>query len=234
MKTLRSVFLVLALFGLAACQSLPFATEGVLPPPVAVEDGSPARKALNAQVYDAATGWIEAHYYDPAFNGRDWPTMRAEARAAAVAAPTEQAFYAALSTLVDKLGDRHTSVTSPSARAREEATRTGRSDASYGLTAVRRGDRYFIARVRPDGPAARAGVQIGWRVRSINGSEAFRSVTPRDGQTDAFVFEDEHGVVRSLAITAAIEPSLEDLRGGRDPALEAAAVAVLAVSRPPA
>lgn len=207
MKALRGLFVLLAVWGLAACQSLPFATEGVLPPPVVVADGSRDRAALNAKVYDAATGWIEAHYYDPEFNGHDWPRMRVEAREEIVAASTEERFYAGLSALVDRLEDRHTSVTSPSARAREEAMRLGQSGVGYGLSAVRRGDRFRVSRVRPDGPAAMAGVQIGWRLVTINGDDAFRSVEPREGRADAFVFEDEHGAERHLTITATmLEP----------------------------
>lgn len=201
MKSLRVALGCLLLWGLAACQSLPFAEEGVLPPPVVVADASPERAALNARVYDAATGWIEEHYYDPAFNGRDWPAMRARARADAVAATTEADFYARLSDLVDGLADRHTAVTSPTARAREEAARVGQSGVGYGLSAQRRGDRFFVTRVRPDGPAAHAGVQIGWRLVSVNGSDVFHAIVPAENRTDAFVFEDEQGVEQRLEIT---------------------------------
>jgi len=171
---------------------------------VVVADGSRDRAALNARVYDAATGWIETHYYDPEFNGHDWPAMRVEAREQIIAAPTEEGFYARLSALVDRLEDRHTSVTSPSARAREEAARTGQSGVGYGLSAVRRGDRFTVSRVRPDGPAAMAGVQIGWRLVSVNGEAVSRSMEPREGRADDFIFKDEHGVERPLTITAVV------------------------------
>lgn len=204
MKRLQGLLVLVCLWALAACQSLPFAEEGVLPPAAVAADGSPERAALNARVYDAATDWIEAHYYDPAFNGRDWPTLADRARERIVAEPTEAGFYAGLSALVDGLDDRHTSVTSPTARARLEAARTGRSAAGFGFGVSRRGERFFVTQVRPDGPAAEAGVKIGWRLVSINGGDAFRAINPQAGRTDAFVFEDERGVEQRLAITGRV------------------------------
>jgi carboxyl-terminal processing protease len=213
----HAVVALLLFWALAACQTLPYAEEGVLPPAVVVADGSAERTALNARVYDAATGWIEEHYYDPAFNGHDWPAMRANARAATVAAPTEVDFYARLSAVVDGLGDRHTAVTSPTNRAREEAARIGQSTAGYGMSVNRRGDRFFVTRVRPDGPAAEAGVRIGWRLASINGSDAFRAYVPEEGRTDVFVFQDEAGEDQTLSITARImEPRERQAAERRD------------------
>lgn len=204
MTPVRGLLALVLLWTLAACQSLPFADEGVLPAPVVVADASAQRTELNARVYDAATGWIEDHYYDAAFNGHDWPSMRAGARDRTIAAPTEAEFYARLSDVVDALDDRHTAVTSPAARALEESVRTGQSSAGYGLSATRRGDRFFVTRVRPDGPAAVAGVQIGWRLITVNGSDAIRSVVPLEGRTDTFVFEDEQGVEQRLDITGRV------------------------------
>lgn len=204
MKRFRGLLVLVCLWGLAACQSLPFAEEGVLPPVAVAADGSPERAALNARVYDAAAGWIETHYYDPAFNGRDWPALAARAREQALAEPTEAGFYARLSALVDGLDDRHTAVTSPTARARLEAARTGRSAAGFGFGVTRRGERFFVTQVRPDGPAAGAGVKIGWRLVSINGDDAFRSVNPQESRADSFVFEDEQGAEQRLTIVGRV------------------------------
>lgn len=206
MSRLRGLLVLLAFWGLAACQSLPFAEEGVLPPPVVVADASPERTALNARVYDAATGWIGDHYFDPAFKGRDWPALTAEARPRALAAPTEADLYAALNALVEQLDDRHTSVTSPSARARLEASRIGQSALGYGLGMVRRGERFFVARVRSDGPAVEAGVKVGWGLISLNGSDAFHAIEPVEGRADIFVFEDETGAEQRVAITPRVLP----------------------------
>jgi carboxyl-terminal processing protease len=203
-RRLRGLLVLVCLWGLAACQSLPFAEEGVLPPTATAAEGSPERAALNARVYDAATDWIATHYYDPAFNGRDWPALAAAARERAVAQPTEPGFYAELSALVDGLGDRHTAVTSPTARARLEAARTGRSAAGYGFSVTRRGERFFVTQVRPDSPAAEAGVKIGWRLVRVNGSDAFRSINPQEGRVDSFVFEDERGDEQRLTIAGRV------------------------------
>lgn len=209
MKAVRGLLLLGLIWALAACQSLPYASEGELPPPVVVADGSAERTALNAKVYDAATGWIERHYYARDFNGHDWPAMRQAGRAEAVAQPSEETFYARLAAVIDELDDRHTSVTSPTNRALEEAIRLGQSGVSVGFSAVRRGDRYFVTRVRPDGPAAPEGVQIGWRLVSVNGNTNPVAFQVTEGQSASYVFEDEHGVEQRRTITAVVLPSRE-------------------------
>jgi carboxyl-terminal processing protease len=203
-RGLRQLLVLVSFWALAACQTLPYAEHGVLPPAVVVADGSAERAALNARVYDAATGWIEKHYYDPAWNGQDWPALRAAARPAALATTTEQDFYTALDNLVEQLDDRHTSVTSPTARARLEANRIGQSSVGYGIGMTRRGSRFFVTRVRPDGPGAEAGVKVGWGLVSLNGTDAFRTIQPREGQADLFVFEDENGEQQSISIVPRI------------------------------
>lgn len=209
MKAVRGLLLLGLVWTLAACQSLPFAREGELPPPVVVADGSAERIALNEKVYDAATGWIERHYYDRNFDGHDWPAMRQAGRAEAIAQPTEASFYGRLVAVVDQLDDRHTSVTSPTNRARSEAVRLGQAGVGTGLAAVRRGDSYFVSRVRPDGPAAVAGVQIGWRMISINGETSPIAFQLEAGRSDDYVFEDEHGVEQRVSITAVVLPARE-------------------------
>lgn len=209
MKAARGLLVFGLVWALAACQSLPFAREGELPSPVVVADGSAERTALNEKVYDAATGWIERHYYERNFDGHDWPAIRRAGRAEAIAQPTEASFYGRLASVVDQLDDRHTSVTSPTNRALAEAVRLGQSGVGTGMAVVRRGDRFFVTRIRPDGPAAVAGVQIGWRLISINGETSPIAFQLEAGRTDDYVFEDEHGVEQRVSITAVVLPARE-------------------------
>jgi carboxyl-terminal processing protease len=195
--------LLVAVAWLAGCApNLPFAVDGVVPPPVVVADGSPERRALNARVYDAAVGYVAEHYYDRDLRGVDWAGEAAARREAAIAEPTEQGFYARMHPLFDLLDDRHTSVTSPSRRAELHASRLGQSGAGLGLSATRIGDDWIVTRVREEGPAVAAGVQVGWRIVTVDGRPELLAVTPALGRTYAFVFEDENGATRAMDITA--------------------------------
>ena len=108
----------LAVLVLAACQSaLPYVRSGeTAPAPVAVADGSPERRALNEQVYGAATDWVGQLFYRPDFNGVDWPVVAAQRREAAVAQPDEFAFYDSLNEVLEELDDRHTNAMAPHRR----------------------------------------------------------------------------------------------------------------------
>lgn len=198
----------LAALALVGCApGLPFATDGIVPPPVVVADGSEARRVLNGQVYDAAVQHVADRYYDRDLRGVDWAGEAAARREAAVAEPTESGFYGRMYPLFDLLDDRHTSVTSPSRRAELHAGRQGQSGAGFGLSATRIGDDWIITRVREEGPAVAAGVQIGWRLVTVDGRRELLAITPELGRTYAFVFEDEAGTQRAMSLTAADLPA---------------------------
>ena len=92
---LNPILIGLAALALTACQStLPYVRgDEPTPAPVVVADHSAERRALNEQVYDAATDWVGQLFYRPDFNGADWPTVAAQRREAVVAQPDEFAFY---------------------------------------------------------------------------------------------------------------------------------------------
>jgi carboxyl-terminal processing protease len=178
---------------IAACSSLPYAERGVVPAPVVVADGSAERRALNARVWDTAVGYVTDHYYDRDLRGVDWLSEAALRREAALAEPTEAGFYGRLNNLFDLMDDRHLSATSPAVRARDHASDQGQPGPSFGLTATRMGDAWFVTRVRPDGPAAVAGVEVGWKLIRVDGLSDFLGVSPRLGHPTPLLFEDETG-----------------------------------------
>ena len=189
----RRGLVVLAFAGLAACQSIPYERDGVLPPPVVVADASPERAALNARVYDAAVGWVERLFYAKDFHGVDFAGEAAARRAEAIAQPDEPSFYGALEALVDKLDDDHTQTLSPTRRERIAASEAGDRRPGYGIVLMPRGEDRYVARVRPDTPASAAGVQVGWKVDTINGVPPRFASPAREGRADVVVFVDEAG-----------------------------------------
>ncbi len=202
---LRALVVVVAL-SLAACASIPYEKIGELPPAVHVADGSPERAALNGEVYDAAVGYVERLFYKRDFGGVPFPQEAASRRAAAVAEPDEDGFYARLTELLDTLDDDHTHTLSPVERGMVHAREQGEASAGFGIVITPRGDERFVALVRSGMPAAEAGVLPGWKVESVAGQPALLAPPPVVGRTDRVVFLDEDGVRHALDLTAVLTP----------------------------
>lgn len=218
---LSPVLVGLAALALIGCQStLPYVrSDEPAPPPVVVPDSSVERRALNEQVYDAATDWVGQLFYRADFNGVDWPAAAARRREEAVAQPDEFAFYDALNEVLEVLDDRHTNAMAPHRRQRNEAIERGDRHASYGMALRWTPDGWFVHSVRGDGSAAEAGVQIGWRLETLNGRPLEGAAPPADGRVDEAVFTDEHGARQVRLLTGGNLPAeprrtMERLDGG--------------------
>ena len=153
--------LALAALLLGGCATIP-------PPASVLNYASPTasvppgqRAVFNARVYDQAADWIARRYYDPAFNGADWPAAVARHRPTALTATSDAELYTALNALLAELRDEHTHALSPLEVEQWHRRRSFllgfRSDPAPGRPKARR-----ILAVFPDSPAARAGVQPGW------------------------------------------------------------------------
>ena len=206
MSTLRIASLLMALV-LSACQTLPYA--GVTAPPnvVTTEDGSASRASMNVRVYDAAVAMVARRFYNRAAQGAAFRTEAAARRDDAIGQPDEASFYVALGDLLQTLTDNHTRVERPEAVRRETQWRTSVAP-TFGITFVLGTDeetgeqRQYVTRVRPDGPAALAGVQPGWLVRTLNGTPWAQSRVRED--TDNVVgFEDHEGQTHLVTMNPA-------------------------------
>ena len=64
--------------------------------------------AQRAEVFDKTAAKVTKQYFDPKFNGTDWPRIAKEARERIVALEDPEAFELAMHELVRKLGTSHT------------------------------------------------------------------------------------------------------------------------------
>lgn len=204
---LRALVFAVAL-SLSACASIPYEKIGALPPAVQVADGTAERAALNAEVYDAAVGYVERLFYKRDFGGVPFAEEAAMRRAAAVAEPDEDGFYVRLTELLDTLDDDHTHTLSPVEREMVHAREQGEARAGFGIVITPRGDERFVALVRPGTPAAEAGVLPGWKLESIAGRPALFAPPPVVGRTDRVVFRDEDGAEHAMDLTAVLTPPI--------------------------
>lgn len=201
----KRALLALALLCAAGCQSIVDPESRGIPEIVAVQDGSPERTALNARVYDTAIRRVTRRFYDRQFNGVDFPAEAAARRAEAIAKPDEASFYLALNATLALLDDRHTVAISPTSfRNRRVNLQEGAPD--FGMrvfdgTSAETDERVFIVhRVRPDSPAAEAGVLPGWRIESFNGEPWDVGREAPAGQPDLFHFKDRDGELQVRSI----------------------------------
>ena len=198
-------FILAAALSLAACASIPYEKlNAPLPPAVRVADGSPERVALNGRVWDASVGYARRLFYKRDFGGVPFLTEAADRRAAAVAEPDEDGFYARLTDLLDLLDDDHTHALSPVEREMVQARERGEARAGFGFMLTARGDDRYVSIVRPGTPAAEAGILPGWRIETVNGHPVLVAPPPVVGRTDQLVFRDEHDVRHALDLTAVL------------------------------
>lgn len=159
---------LLALALLGACSSLPGANERRVPDIAAVADASPERLALNTDVYDRVVEEVSERHYERETLAPHWREQAAEKRAEVIASPDEAGFYTGLNAVLAELGDKHTNAIRPYANRLTRQRRLGEG-LDFGFSLASAGDGFVVDRVRPDGPAAEAGVQPGWRVDTVDG-----------------------------------------------------------------
>lgn len=203
-----AVFALSVALALGACQTtpLPYARDGELPSAVVVPDASPEREALNAEVFDTVVSLVDRLYYDPRMGGRDWTALTGRYRSDVLAQTTEPGLYRSLETMLKELDDRHTSVTSPAARAIKDRVDRQQDTVGYGMTVIEDDGVFTVTRLRPDGAAAQAGVQIGWRVLTWNAQSPSRTQIASEDRTDRIVFRDEEDREHVLDLTGRTLP----------------------------
>lgn len=183
------------------CQTfLPYADEGRVPTPVEAADGSAERQALNARVYDSAVRWVGQRFYKRDFGGVDWAGEVVARRDAAVAQPTEAAFYGSLNETLGLLDDRHTNAVTPTRNRERALARLEPSpNLGFGMRVV--DGQFIVTSIRPGGPADLAGVRFGWRADKLNGEAVTRETRLRkDLDTQVVLFTDGQDVQHEVTI----------------------------------
>jgi carboxyl-terminal processing protease len=122
---------------------------------------------LKRRTFDLVWETMRERYYDPSFKGLSWRAVREEYEADALAADDHADFHAILNQMVKRPGDSHLAVIPPPM----PGSPASGSRAGVGIELVPGGDRALVARVEPNGPAARAGVAPGDEIVAIDGVE---------------------------------------------------------------
>lgn len=192
MWLVRGALIAALLLGAAGCATVP--TEYREPPPLSAAD----RVEFNRRVFDRVWELVNERYFDATFHGVDWDAMRGRYRPQAEQAKDDTALYHVLNEMCAELKESHLAALAPR-RAHELDTE---HRPAVGVRWQLLEGQRVVVDVVPGGPAARAGVRVGWLVVSRNGEPL------RDG--DAFIthlgravtygFVDEHGAPRSFTL----------------------------------
>ncbi len=135
--------------------------------------------ALAERTFDEVWETVHEHHFDPAFNGVDWDEVRRELRPAASAAHDTAALREVIETMLARLDQSHFTLIPAEALQTPAGAQDGVPDARAGgpgfeLRALE--GRAFVRAVRPEGPAARAGVRTGWELLGIRASSCVELV----------------------------------------------------------
>jgi carboxyl-terminal processing protease len=185
--------------------------------------GAPARtpvydSALEARVFDKAWHLVEKHYWDHAKIAADWSAARDRFRARAVNAPDQRRFYTILGEMLASLGDSHVFAIDPVQLAIGKARDDGQASQGFGF-AMQPDDEavWRVTWVRPNSSAARAGVEIGWEVHTVNGQPVDIDYRPAAAEQASFAFVDEAMQAHDFRLTAELEQPRPERRVTRLP-----------------
>lgn len=144
-------------------------------------------------IFDKVYKLVTKHYFDPKFNGTDWPTIARSCRQEIVAIDEPDAFETAMHGLVRRLGTSHTGFFHQSVRRVPARLAVG---ASFSRDTTDAGAHWVAADVHSGGPADLAGLKSGDVLVSVDnkptlppeqpmfamGAEFALLVRRRDGQ----------------------------------------------------
>ena len=129
------------------------------------------------ETFDAVWTIVRDTHFDKTFNGVDWDAAKAEFRPKAAAATTTADLRAVVRSMLARLGQSHFSIL-PATEDSAAAKTTPAGAATPGFDVRLLGRDVLVTTVEADGPAAAAGVRLGWRVTSIGGKPVADMLAP--------------------------------------------------------
>ena len=181
----------------------------------AVAATSPRQQARNVAVFDKAWSIVGRRYWDRTMRGLDWAAERARFLPQVREAADARALYAVLNAMLDRLGDSHVYATSPERAGYDRARDKGEGESGFGFDAYQANGGWWIRAVQAGGPAAQAGMQIGWRLITVDGRAIDVDAHFGDGDTADLVLEDENGGRHAMRLHGAPLPPEPSRRARR-------------------
>jgi carboxyl-terminal processing protease len=142
---------------------------------------SPAQREANVQSFDHVWTTVRDKHFDPALNGVDWDAARSEFRPQVEQAETMSAARAVMDAMIQRLGQSHFGIIPAQVYTEMQKWETGGGAGVTGIEPCVVEGQALVWRVRPDSPAARAGVRPGWSIVAV-GDRKVADVVARVGE----------------------------------------------------
>lgn len=120
-----------------------------------------------AEIFDKTVAKVKKDYFDPKFNGVDWPRLTQERRDPTLSIDDPEAFELAMHDLVRSLGTSHTGFFHESVRRVPGRLAIG---ATFGKMAVEQSSRWVARDVHEGSPAQNAGLLPLDVLKAVNGT----------------------------------------------------------------
>lgn len=133
------------------------------------------------KVFEKVWQTVNDRYYDSTFNGVDWNASRELYRSRIGGLKSDEEFYALLSQMLGELRDAHTLFRTP--RQREASKKRQATGAGISIRVVE--EVPVIFSVDKDSDAARAGIETGMIVRTIDGQPFAERFAQAQGEISA-------------------------------------------------
>lgn len=110
------------------------------------------------QILNFVSKDVQDNFYDESLKGLDWPALTEQARQRIESAEQHGEMMGAISALLYQLHDSHTTFIPPQRKIK----------ARYGFKAQPFADKILVYQIDKDGPAAKAGLQLGDEIVGVN------------------------------------------------------------------
>lgn len=142
------------------------------------------------RIFDRVYQLVTKHYFDPRFNGSDWPNIAQASRKDVLAIDDSEAFELAVHGLVRRLGTSHTGFFHQSVRRVPARLAIG---ATFSRTVSDAGAHWIASDIHHGGPADLAGLNPGDMLLSVNGKRLLPPEQPMFAMGAEFALEVQRG-----------------------------------------
>jgi C-terminal processing protease CtpA/Prc len=163
-----------------------------------------AERRRAEQILNLVSKDVQNNYYDETLKGVDWTALTDQARQRIASADGLGQMHGAISALVYELHDSHTVFIPPKRKIK----------AVYGFKAKPFADNIYVYELEKDGPAAKAGLQLGDQIVGVNNLNVVRGsffnmmryLTVLDPRAELDVEVEQSGSIRTVKVAATIVP----------------------------
>lgn len=188
---------------------LALATPAIAAPPPSNQ------QAANLRTFDSAWSIVGRRYWDRTMHGIDWAETRAAFRPQARDAAGTRQLYAVINAMLDRLGDSHVYATSPERRVFNRAQDKDGTESGFGFDAYWAKSGWLVHAVQAGGPAAAAGMQIGWKLVTVDGRPVDIDDHFGTGDKADLVLQDENGGLHAMTLQGISLPVVPSRRARR-------------------